>query len=89
MINTLQERLAKLKIETDALVDKLLTEHGSDIFNPAFNYNADQTGVINIPLGRFTLQFDSEDTIESCRGELISEMHSEILKIIELPPAKK
>lgn len=82
MINTLQERLAKLKIETDALVDKLLTEHGNDVFNPPYD-------LVNIPLGRFILQFENEDCIESCRGELISEMHPEILKIIELPPAKK
>lgn len=76
MINTLQERLAKLKIETDALVDKLLTEHGNDVFNPLYD-------LVNIPLGRFILQFENEDCIESCRGELISEMYPEILTISE------
>lgn len=82
MSNALEERLKALKAENDAMVSKLLTEHGNDVFNPPYD-------LVNIPLGRFILQFENEDSIESCRGELISEMYPEILKIIELPPATK
>lgn len=89
MSNALEEKLKALKDENDAMESKLLNEHGSEIFNPAFDYEEGEFGCVNITLGRFVLLFQNEDSVESCRGEQISEIYPEIIKITELPPAKQ
>lgn len=86
MSNEFTQRMGALKKQMVELEGKLLAQHGSEIFTPPVDYEPSCMGTVEIILGNFVLLFENEESVESCRGESINEMHPEILKITPREP---